>query len=72
LIEACRRQTLCWLEEGYCLNEVGRIISSAPIPVMRWRDAIHSGGEEPLKVAAPALTVSQQRLIAGFRVIGPS
>jgi transposase len=50
LIEARRRQALRLLDEGFSLNEVGRMLGSAPSSVMRWRDAHNSGGEEALKV----------------------
>lgn len=50
LIEARRRQALCLLDEGYSLNEVGRMVGSAASSVMRWRDARQNGGEEALKV----------------------
>jgi transposase len=50
LIEARRRQALRLLDEGYSLTEVGRMVGSAPSSVMRWRDAVQSGGEDALKV----------------------
>jgi transposase len=50
LIEARRRQALRLLDEGFSLNEVGRMLGSAPSSVMRWRDAHNSGGEEALRV----------------------
>jgi transposase len=49
-IEARRRQALQLLEKGYSLNQVGRIIGSAPSSVMRWRETLQAGGEEALKV----------------------
>jgi transposase len=65
LIEARRRQALRLLDEGYSLNEVGRMIGSAPSSVMRWRDALQSGGEEALKVrfspGRPATLTDAQR-----------
>lgn len=65
LIEARRRQALRLLDEGYSLNEVGRLVGSAPSSVMRWRDARQSGGEEALKVrfspGRPATLTSAQR-----------
>src|SRR6266404_522073 len=65
LIEARRRQGLRLLDEGYSLNEVGRMIGSAPSSVMRWRDALQSGGEEALKVrfspGRPAALTDPQR-----------
>jgi transposase len=65
LIEARRRQALRLLEEGYSLNEVGRMVGSAPSSVMRWRDALQSGGEEALKVrfspGRPATLTDAQR-----------
>jgi transposase len=53
------------LEEGYSLNEVGRIVDVAPSSVMRWRDARKSGGEKALKVqfspGRPATLTNRQR-----------
>lgn len=68
LIEARRHQALRLLDEGYSLNEVGRLIGSAPSSVMRWRDARERGGEAALKVRLAAgrpasLTDAQRRLI---------
>jgi len=75
LIEARRRQALRLLEEGYSLNEVGRMIGSAPSSVMRWRDALQSGGEEALKVrfspGRPAtLTDAQRKRIVALLLKG--
>jgi transposase len=75
LIEARRRQALRLLDEGYSLNEVGRMIGSAPSSVMRWRDAVHSGGEEALKVRfspgrPPALTGAQRKQIVKLLLKG--
>ena len=75
LIEARRRQALRLLEEGYSLNEVGRMIGSAPSSVMRWRDAVQSGGEEALKVrfspGRPAtLTDAQRKRIVALLLKG--
>jgi transposase len=50
LIEARRLQALRLLDEGFSLNEVGRMLETAPSSVMRWRNARDSGGEEALKV----------------------
>lgn len=50
LIKARRVQALRLLDEGFSLNEVGRMLETAPSSVMRWRDARNSGGEEALKV----------------------
>jgi transposase len=66
LIEARRRQALRLLDEGYSLNEVGRMTGSAASSVMRWRDARHSGGEEALKVRfspgrPPTLSAAQRK-----------
>jgi len=75
LIEARRRQALRLLDEGYSLNEVGRMIGSAPSSVMRWRDALQSGGEEALKVRfspgrPPALTAAQRKQIVKLLLKG--
>ncbi len=65
VIEARRHQALRLLDEGFSLNEVGRILDLAPSSVMRWRDARKSGGEEALKVqfspGRPATLTSRQR-----------
>ena len=68
LIEARRRQALRLLDEGFSLNEVGRMLGAAPSSVMRWRDAAESGGEEALQVRfslgrPPALTSRQRKKI---------
>jgi len=75
LIEARRRQALRLLDEGYSLNEVGRMIGSAPSSVMRWRDALQRGGEEALKVRfspgrPPALTASQRKRVVKLLLKG--
>lgn len=75
LIEARRHQALRLLEEGYSLNEVGRMIGSAPSSVMRWRDALQSGGEMALKVRfspgrPPALTAAQRKQIVKLLLKG--
>jgi transposase len=75
LIEARRRQALRLLDEGYSLNEVGRMIGSAPSSVMRWRDAVQSGGEEAFKVRfspgrPPALTAAQRKQIVKLLLKG--
>ena len=80
LIEARRRQSLRLLDEGYSLNEVGRMVGCAPSSVMRWRDALRAGGEEGLKVRAapgrpPMLTARQRarvvkRLLRGAMANG--
>jgi transposase len=56
------------LDEGYSLNEVGRMVESAPSSVMRWRDARERGGEAALRVRLPpgrpaTLTDAQRRRI---------
>ena len=65
LIEARRRQALRLLDEGFSLNEVGRMLGAAPSSVMRWRDAAESGGDEALQVrfspGRPAALTSTQR-----------
>lgn len=75
LIEARRRQALRLLDEGYSLNEVGRMIGSAPSSVMRWRNAHLSGGEEAFKVRfspgrPPALTAAQRKQIVKLLLKG--
>src|SRR6185437_4304244 len=75
LLEARRRQALRLLDEGYSLNEVGRMIGSAPSSVMRWRDTRQSGGEDALKVRfspgrPPALTATQRRQIVKLLLKG--
>ena len=65
VIEARRHQALRLLDEGFSLNEVGRILDAAPSSVMRWRDARKSGGEQALKVqfspGRPATLTNRQR-----------
>ena len=65
LIEARRRQALRLLDEGFSLNEVGRMLGASASSVMRWRDAVESGGEEALKVrfspGRPASLTERQR-----------
>jgi transposase len=65
LLEARRRQALRLLDEGFSLNEVGRLLDIAPSSVMRWRDALESGGDEALKVRCspgrPRTLTDQQR-----------
>lgn len=50
LIEARRRQALRLLDEGYTLNEVGRMLDCAASSVMRWRDAREREGDAGLRV----------------------
>src|SRR6185312_3857739 len=65
LIEARRRQALRLLDEGFSLNEVGRMLGASASSVMRWRDAVESEGEEALKVrfspGRPASLTQRQR-----------
>jgi transposase len=68
LIEARRHQALRLLDAGYSLNEVGRMVPTAPSSVMRWRDARERGGEAALRFrllpGRPAtLTAAQRRRI---------
>ena len=65
VIEARRRQALRLLDQGFSLNQIGRLLDVAPSSVMRWRDARTSGGEEALKVqfspGRPAMLTPRQR-----------
>lgn len=65
LIEARRHQALRLLDEGYTLNEVGRMVGSAASSVMRWRDARERHGDEGLRVrfspGRPATLTEAQR-----------
>jgi transposase len=65
LIEARRRQALRLLDEGYTLNEVGRMVDSAASSVMRWRDSRARDGEAGLRVrfspGRPATLTAAQR-----------
>ena len=54
LIEARRHQALRLLDEGYTLNEVGRMVDSAASSVMRWRDARERDGIARALLAGPA------------------
>ena len=66
LIEARRRQSLRLLDEGYSLNEVGRMVGCTPSSVIRWRDALRAGGEAGLKVRTapgrPPTLAARQRV----------
>ncbi len=75
LIEARRRQALRLLDEGYSLNEVGRLVGSAASSVMRWRGARQRGGEAALKVRRspgrpPMLTAAQRRRVTKLLLRG--
>lgn len=65
VIEARRHQGLRLLDQGFSLNEVGRMLDIAPSSVMRWRDARRKGGEKALKVrfstGRPAALTNRQR-----------
>ena len=69
LIEARRYQALRLLDEGYSLNEVGRMVESAPSSVMRWRDARKRDGGAALRVrfscgrAATLTAIQRQRIV---------
>ena len=66
LLEAHRRQALRLLEEAYSVNEVGRLVLAAS-SVMRWRDALQTGGEGALKVRCsrpPRLRATQRKRLA--------
>lgn len=54
------------MEQGYSLNEVGRMVGCAPSSVTRWRDALQAGGEGALKVRfspgrPPRLSAAQRQ-----------
>ena len=75
LIEARRHQALRLLDEGFSLNEVGRMLGAAPSSVMRWRDTAEGGGEEALKVRfspgrPPTLTDRQRRKLVKLLLKG--
>jgi transposase len=65
LIEARRDRALRLLDEGYTLNEVGRMVDSADSSVMRWRDARERDGEVGLRArfspGRPATLTEAQR-----------
>lgn len=74
-IETRRHMALRLLDQGYSLNEVGRMIGSAPSSVMRWRDARDRGGDQALKVRSspgrPAtLTAAQRKRLVGWLLKG--
>jgi transposase len=50
VLEHRRHRALALLDEGRSLNEVARLVGSAPSSVMRWRDARRRGGIKALKV----------------------
>lgn len=74
-IDTRRHLALRLLDQGYSLNEVGRMIDSAPSSVMRWRDARDRGREKALKVrfspGRPAkLTNAQRRTLVQWLLKG--
>ncbi len=73
LIAAHRHQALRLLDEGFSLNEVGRMLGAAASSVMRWRDTTEGGGEEALKVRPPrpaTLTDRQGRTLVKLLLKG--
>jgi transposase len=75
LIETRRHQALRLLDQGFSLNQIGRMLDLAPSSVMRWRDARERGGEESLKVRFStgrprSLTDRQRRKLAKLLLKG--
>lgn len=50
VLEERRWRALRLLDEGYSLNEVGRVVGCAPSSVMRWREVRRRRGKQGLKV----------------------
>lgn len=50
MLEHRRHRAMALLDQGRSLNEVARLIGSAPSSVMRWRNARRRGGARALKV----------------------
>ena len=50
LLEDRRKRALKLLDEGYSLNEVGKLVGCNASSVMRWRDARRRGGSKALRV----------------------
>jgi transposase len=66
VLEHRRLRGLVLLDEGRSLNEVARLVGSAPSSVMRWRNARRRGGVRALKVRfspgrPPKLAARQRR-----------
>ena len=66
VLEARRREGLRLADQGYSLNEVGRLLGCAASSVMRWRDLRAKGGTKALKVRfspgrPPRLTAARKR-----------
>jgi transposase len=75
VLEHRRRRALALLDEGRSLNEVARLVGSAPSSVMRWRNARRRGGIKALKVrfspGRPSkLTATQRRKLVRRLVRG--
>lgn len=65
VLEHRRFRALALLDEGRSLNEVARLVGSAPSSVMRWRNARRRGGAKALKVrfspGRPSKLTARQR-----------
>lgn len=80
MLEHRRRRALALLDEGRSLNEVARLVGSAPSSVMRWRNARRRGGIKalkvrfspgrPLKLAAPQRRRLVRQLLRGAQAHG--
>lgn len=75
-LEWRRRRALVLVDEGFSLNEVGRIIGCAPSSVMRWRDRRQEGGDEALVVRfspgrTPKLSAKQKKKLEKILLAGP-
>ena len=80
VLEHRRLRALALLDEGRSLNEVARLVGSAPSSVMRWRNARRRGGAKALKVrfspgrpsklAAPQRRSLVRRLLRGAMACG--
>ena len=75
-LEARRRRALVLLDQGYSLQEIGRLMGCAPSSVMRWRNARRRGGQRALAVRAspgrpPTLSTLHCRRLITMRLKGP-
>ena len=66
LLEERRRSVITFLKQKLSLHEIARRIGCHASSVMRWRDALQSGGQKALKAKPapgrpPRLTVKQKK-----------
>ena len=66
LLEERRRSVVTFLKQKFSLNEIARRIGCHASSVMRWRNALQSGGQDALKAKPasgrpPRLTLKQKK-----------